>query len=272
MITSFILTGQSKEVGSETQATHIKQRRRTRGERVRIIGLQSRASSIVTDFREIERNSKKKKMSESDDSEYEQGSGNEKESENSDENDKNGSSSEDEDQPRKKKKKGTAYSDDDDDEEDLEKNRPKEKRRKRIKKVASSDEDGENDENGDKTKSGRKNIRKMMRADKLDVSTKEAAKIERERKQRIEERQKMYNQFYDERPEEAKVITQLVLDFSEKSKKPLLQVDKTLASKLKPHQANGVKFMWDACFESLERSKNDLGSGCILAHVRFNFL
>jgi transcriptional regulator ATRX len=36
--------------------------------------------------------------------------------------------------------------------------------------------------------------------------------------------------------------------------------------KLKPHQANGVKFMWDACFESLDRCDKDVGSGCILAH------
>jgi transcriptional regulator ATRX len=43
-------------------------------------------------------------------------------------------------------------------------------------------------------------------------------------------------------------------------------VDKNLVKKLKPHQANGVKFMWDACFESLDRCEKDVGSGCILAH------
>lgn len=180
-------------------------------------------------------------------------------------------SSSDDEQPKKRKAKRSSSDDNSNsnsnsnsDLSDLEKDRPKNKRRKRIKKVASSDE--ELDENGEKLKSGRKNIRKMMRNDKLDVSTKEAAKIERERKQRIEDRQKMYNQFYDERPEEAKEITKLVLDFDEKTKKPLLQVDKKLVRKLKPHQANGVKFMYDACFESLERTEKDAGSGCILAH------
>ena len=220
-------------------------------------------------------------MSSPDDSDYDQASGEEKnEKENDSEDDKSdgdekseddeksesnkSDESSDDEQPRKRKKAASSNSDDNE-VDDIEKNRPKDKRRKRIKKVASSDEEGVG-ENGEMNKSGRKNIRKMMRADKLDVSTKEAAKIERERKQRIEERQKTYNQFYDERPEEAKEISQLVLDFSEKTKKPLLQVDKKLAKKLKPHQANGVKFMWDACFESLERCKNDLGSGCILAH------
>jgi len=28
----------------------------------------------------------------------------------------------------------------------------------------------------------------------------------------------------------------------------------------------GVKFMWDACFESLKQTEKTKGSGCILAH------
>lgn len=167
-------------------------------------------------------------------------------------------SSEDE-QPKKRKLK---KSESDSDDADTVENSPK-RRRKRIKKMASSDED--DDEDG-KNKSGRKNIRKLIKNSGLDVSTKEAAKIERERKQRIEDRQKLYNQFYDERPEKIKEISQLVLDFDEETKKPLLQVDKNLVKKLKPHQATGVKFMFDACFESLERIETENGSGCILAH------
>lgn len=177
---------------------------------------------------------------------------------------------------RGRKKKKAASDSEDQELDELEKDRVKIKRRKRIKKMASSDEENENadkndegsDEEGEdgKKASGRKTIRKIMRTDKLDVSTKEAAKIERERKQRIEDRQKTYNQFYDERPEEAKEITKLVLDFDDETKEPLLQVDKKLCKKLKPHQANGVKFMWDACFESIERAQSEPGSGCILAH------
>lgn len=205
-------------------------------------------------------------MASTEDSDYDAQSNGEK-SKSSDDDDKSRSDSEksdDNDEKPKKRKQPMSSDFSGEGSEDLDKNRAKQKRRKRIKKVASSDEDG--DENGEKSKSGRKNIRKLMRADKLDVSTKEAGKIERERKQRIEERQKMYNQIYDERPEEAKEVSKLVLDFNEETKKPLLQVDKKLARKLKPHQANGVKFMWDACFESLERCEKDIGSGCILAH------
>jgi hypothetical protein len=31
-------------------------------------------------------------------------------------------------------------------------------------------------------------------------------------------------------------------------------------------QVKGVKFMWDACFESLKEAEKTKGSGCILAH------
>lgn len=45
-----------------------------------------------------------------------------------------------------------------------------------------------------------------------------------------------------------------------------LKVDENLANRLLPHQREGVKFMWDICFGSVENSKRDCGNGCILAH------
>ncbi|KAL7017605.1 hypothetical protein ACKWTF_010454 [Chironomus riparius] len=205
---------------------------------------------------DLETPAKKRKKNMDEDSDY-NNSGGEEEDKNSDES----QSSDDENAGKRKVKRSS--DDEDEDIDELEKERSKAKRRKRIKKIASSDEDG--DEKGGKA-SGRKTIRKIMKNDKLDISTKEAAKIERERKQRIEERQKTYNQFYDERPEEIKEITSLVLDYDEETKESILEVDKKLVKKLKPHQANGIKFMWDACFESVERCRKESGSGCILAH------
>lgn len=197
--------------------------------------------------------------------------------------------------PRKKKVSSDDDDDDDDDDEDddksdkddgsgsdfeEEKPEPK-KKRSRIKKVSSSssDEDGGNkkkrkrikknsdsDDEDDSPTKGRKNIRKLLKKSALEQTTKEAEQEEKDRKQRIADRQKLYNQVYDEKPEEVKEIKQLVLDFDEETKEPLLQVDKNLVKKLKPHQANGIKFMFDACFESLEMTRSSKGSGCILAH------
>lgn len=57
-----------------------------------------------------------------------------------------------------------------------------------------------------------------------------------------------------------------MLDYDATSKEPVVSVDKGLAKKLKPHQVEGVIFMWDACFESCEKMIFDTGGGCILAH------
>lgn len=71
---------------------------------------------------------------------------------------------------------------------------------------------------------------------------------------------------YDNKLEQIKELDQLVLDFNDDTKEELISVDSKLVKKLKPHQAQGVKFMWDACFESIEKLNENNGSGCILAH------
>ncbi|XP_017052637.2 transcriptional regulator ATRX homolog [Drosophila ficusphila] len=134
------------------------------------------------------------------------------------------------------------------------------KKRKRIKKNSSGESDGDDD----KQKNKRKHIRKIIKTKDLDLTTKEAAKEEDDRRKRIEDRQKLYNRIFVK--SESVEINELVLDFDEDSKKALLQVDKGLLKKLKPHQVAGVKFMWDACFETLKESQEKPGSGCILAH------
>lgn len=193
---------------------------------------------------------------------------------------KNSSSENEEEAAAESEEDGKNKSDSDDDFE-KEKTPPK-KKRSRIKRNSSTSDEDDDDDGGKKKKrkkekkssgseddsptKGRKKIRKILKKSKLEQTTKEAEQEERERKQRIAERQKLYNQVYDEKPEEVKELKQLVLDFDEETKEPLLEVDKTLVKKLKPHQANGIKFMFDACFESLERARNSKGSGCILAH------
>ena len=49
----------------------------------------------------------------------------------------------------------------------------------------------------------------------------------------------------------------LYLDIDIKTKKRLVKVDQNLSKKLKPHQIEGVKFMWDSCFESIEMIENN---------------
>lgn len=75
-----------------------------------------------------------------------------------------------------------------------------------------------------------------------------------------------YNEMYDSKLEEITELDKLVLDFDDETKEDLISVDSKLVKKLKPHQAQGIKFMWDACFESLEKVNENSGGGCILAH------
>ncbi|XP_071453128.1 transcriptional regulator ATRX homolog isoform X2 [Hetaerina americana] len=150
----------------------------------------------------------------------------------------------------------------------------KKKKLRRIKVVDSDSDEGsikakngkdEEEEEKEQTGKGRKNIRKVMKGNQLAEETMAAAKDEEERIKRISERQKMYNELFTDK-QNLETLTQVVLDFDPDTKKPLVSVHPKLVKKLKPHQAEGVKFMWEACFESLKRIEDSKGSGCILAH------
>ena len=67
---------------------------------------------------------------------------------------------------------------------------------------------------------------------------------------------------------EGEQLAELILDFDPQTKEALVKVDPVIVAKLKPHQAKGILFMWQACFESVEqfRKPGNCGSGCILAH------
>lgn len=56
------------------------------------------------------------------------------------------------------------------------------------------------------------------------------------------------------------------MDFDPKEETELVTIKKESSMKLKSYQIEGVRFMWNACFESIERIKEHPGSGCILAH------
>ena len=66
---------------------------------------------------------------------------------------------------------------------------------------------------------------------------------------------------------ETDTISELPLDFDEKTKEVLVEVHPHLVKKLKPHQGGGIKFMWDAVFESKKDVLADkVPGGAILAH------
>lgn len=61
-------------------------------------------------------------------------------------------------------------------------------------------------------------------------------------------------------------IDPLRLDIDPATSDDLVTVHRGIVKELKPHQRDGIKLMWDACYESVERLKTEPGTGCILAH------
>ncbi|XP_028271420.1 transcriptional regulator ATRX [Parambassis ranga] len=152
------------------------------------------------------------------------------------------------------------------------------KKRRRIKVQDSSssneksgEEDDDDDPDGDKRK-GRKKIRKILKDDKLRTETRDALKEEEDRRKRIAEREALRKKLREVIVVEESsqvtcpITTKLVLDEDEETKEPLVQVHRNLVTKLKPHQVDGVQFMWDCCCESVKKIEKSAGSGCILAH------
>ncbi|XP_068181353.1 transcriptional regulator ATRX [Antennarius striatus] len=151
------------------------------------------------------------------------------------------------------------------------------KKRRRIKVQESSSsnektgEEGDEGEDGEDRK-GRKKIRKILKDDKLRTETRDALKEEEERRKRIAEREELRKKLREEMVVDetsqvtCPITTKLVLDEDEETKEPIVQVHRNLVTKLKPHQVDGVQFIWDCCCESLKKIEKSAGSGCILAH------
>uniref|UniRef100_A0A8C9PYZ7 Transcriptional regulator ATRX n=1 Tax=Spermophilus dauricus TaxID=99837 RepID=A0A8C9PYZ7_SPEDA len=148
------------------------------------------------------------------------------------------------------------------------------RKRKKVKEEEEEEEEEEEDENDDSKSpgKGRKKIRKILKDDKLRTETQNALKEEEERRKRIAEREREREklreviEIEDASPTKCPITTKLVLDEDEETKEPLVQVHRNMVIKLKPHQVDGVQFMWDCCCESVKKTKKSPGSGCILAH------
>ncbi|KAK5887906.1 hypothetical protein CesoFtcFv8_016464 [Champsocephalus esox] len=130
---------------------------------------------------------------------------------------------------------------------------------------------GEENSDGKGTPKGRKKIRKIIDDVNLRTETLEALREEEERRKRLAEREQ---QMKDRRtitiPDDddipCPITIKLILDQDKENKNPLVQVHRNLVTSLKPHQVDGVQFIWDSCCESVKKANSSPGSGCILAH------
>ncbi|XP_020836184.2 transcriptional regulator ATRX-like, partial [Phascolarctos cinereus] len=151
--------------------------------------------------------------------------------------------------------------------------RKKKRKHSKVQENLSSEHDKGSSEDDESKSSGkgRKKIRSILEDYKLLRETQKALKEEERRRKRLDEREqerKKLREVVDSyaSPTECPITTKLVLDEDEDTKEPLVQIHKNLVTKLKPHQIDGVQFMWDCCCESVIQRKKSPGSGCILAH------
>ena len=125
-------------------------------------------------------------------------------------------------------------------------------------------EEEEEEEASPSKHKGRKKIRKLIKDDKLTEETKRARKLEEERRKRLLERTRNNA---DDMPSESAKVSKLVLESDQTSKEIIVEVKEDLVQHLKPHQCQGIQFMYDCVIESVNSwKKNEPGGGGILAH------
>lgn len=107
-------------------------------------------------------------------------------------------------------------------------------------------------------------IKPMLRPDQLAGETIKAQKHENERIARLEKKNNMLEKVLKENPDVNK-SKDLILDYI-KETKTFIKVHPDIVKLLKPHQFDGVRFMYDSCYGGVDALKKSPGSGCILAH------
>ncbi|CAG5036176.1 unnamed protein product [Parnassius apollo] len=116
---------------------------------------------------------------------------------------------------------------------------------------------------------GRRNIRKVIDKKSLARSTVIANMEEFERKRRLNMRQTRLRELLgcEEGVNVLVINDEVCLEYDFEGHCPVVTIHPFFTKVMKAHQYEGVKFMWDACFESLAMIEaGHPGGGCILAH------
>ncbi|CAF3208709.1 unnamed protein product [Rotaria socialis] len=181
----------------------------------------------------------------------------------------------------KDKKNLTSNASSDSNENSHDSENPTKSKKAKVKFSDDSSTDDDDDDDGElspsKRKLGRKNIRKIIDDQELHDQTRNAIEAERERRNRIAEKQKEYNESLLEQSSYMSTSVddelnssnrRLILELDTVTNEPLIEVAPKLVEQLKPHQLDGIRFLWNNVFESMDAIKNKKhnGNGCILAH------
>lgn len=134
----------------------------------------------------------------------------------------------------------------------------------------SSDSDDELEElapdEEERTEKGKK-PRAILSDDQLTDETKQAQKEESDRVKRLNKKNDMLTQRLSQSQSLSQTIedSECILDYDSK-RKVNISVHPEIVKHLKPHQVEGVKFVYDSCYGAVDQIEKYPGSGCILAH------
>jgi SNF2 family DNA or RNA helicase len=114
---------------------------------------------------------------------------------------------------------------------------------------------------GGNTESRRRNIQKIRDITTLSQQTQNKHKEEEERLERLRKRQEMIRS----RP----VLhgQEVSLNPGRKPGEVDVKVTPEIGTRLLKHQVEGIQFMFDNLFESMDKAKTEEGNGCILSHM-----
>ncbi|XP_055709277.1 transcriptional regulator ATRX-like isoform X2 [Phlebotomus papatasi] len=111
----------------------------------------------------------------------------------------------------------------------------------------------------------RRNLRAMLSDDQLEAETKRAQREEQERIKRLEKKTDSLSQRLSQSEAINQDESEIILDYHTKTKK-YISVHPAIVQYLKPHQIDGVRFMYDNVYGGVDYVNQHDGSGCILAH------
>ncbi|GAB0099384.1 transcriptional regulator ATRX [Sergentomyia squamirostris] len=130
---------------------------------------------------------------------------------------------------------------------------------------SDSDVDEVIEEEPEKETAPRRNIRAIMSDDQLEEKTKRAQREEQERIKRLEKKEDSLSQRMSQTETVSQGEHELILDYYKKKNK-YVKVHPEIVRQLKPHQYDGIKFMYDNVYGGIDYVNTHHGSGCILAH------
>lgn len=140
-----------------------------------------------------------------------------------------------------------------------------------IESTSTEKKNGNDDDEGEEKE--KRNTRKLLRHDQLADDTKLAQKEESDRIKRLDKKNERLTQFMEsQRLSQSQSESQhgidpneVVLDVDSKKNEKIV-VHAEITKHLKAHQVEGIKFMYDCCYGSVDNLDKYPGSGCILAH------